>query len=319
MRLSAAPEPADIVWSEFSDARKCCGPGALPWQLVVRASTLMFLVLMLALGSSGCLLIFMGVLGVPGEASMQCSIWSEEVTTSFAWKTACNCFCACPQLQAIYRSTSQCSLQSVESSLAVLACVGVVEMVQAVACWGLRWLMPLWHCAYASELETSKVFLWASAQICAPLSPALGLFTLKWLWSYQLLEPEMTVLGSNNEQLQQLDLAFYLYAAPVVLAWCCLRWLAIIPEALHICRRTRATSFTLWKHYASVISVVGITIVYQPFSPCLASVGAVGMLIRYWSIKSIVFKGAVTAAWSAPTFLITGIVILVVILFWLVF
>ena len=294
LSLSAAPEPSDIVWTNFSDAR-ILGPAALPWQCVVRVSTVAFLLVMFGLGSGGCLLIFLATLGVPGEAAMQCGIWSLQDPSFAAWNSACNCLCACEHVKARLLDTSQCALNDVESSLAVLACIVLVEMLQAISCWGLGWLMSFWKFNCASQLEASKVLLTAVAQACVPLSPACSLFALKWLWQHQVLTTQISAFAAEA-QLQQLDLAFYIYAIPIICTWCLLRWLVIIPEAFRICRRSHATSFMLWKHYASVVAVVSVTIACQPLAPCLACIAWVGMLIWYCAIKSIIVRGVVTAA-----------------------
>ena len=294
LRLSAAPEPSDIAWSYFSDAR--CLPPAAVWQYAVRVSTVTFLLVLFLLGSGGCLLIFAATLGVPGESAMQCDIWSSQDASLAAWNSGCSCLCACDLLRSQIPDTSLCKLQEVESSLAVLACVVLVEILQAIACWGLRWLMPFWRAAYASQLEAAKMFLLAAAQVCAPLSPVCGLLALKWLWSEQVFQFQLGAAGANGLRLQQVDISFYKYAIPIILVWCCLRWLAIIPETLRICRRSHATSFMLWKQYASVASVVAVTIAFQPFAPCLPCVGFVGALIWYWAVKSVIARGAVTVA-----------------------
>ncbi|CAE7023982.1 unnamed protein product [Symbiodinium natans] len=298
LSLSAAPEPSDIVWTNFSDAR-ILGPAALPWQCVVRVSTVAFLLVMFGLGSGGCLLIFLATLGVPGEAAMQCGIWSLQDPSFAAWNSACNCLCACEHVKARLLDTSQCALNDVESSLAVLACIVLVEMLQAISCWGLGWLMSFWKFNCASQLEASKVLLTAVAQACVPLSPACSLFALKWLWQHQVLTTQISAFAAEA-QLQQLDLAFYIYAIPIICTWCLLRWLVIIPEAFRICRRSHATSFMLWKHYASVVAVVSVTIACQPLAPCLACIAWVGMLIWYCAIKSIIVRGVVTVRYGMP-------------------
>ena len=232
------------------------------WQCAVRVSTVAFLLVLFLLGCGGCLLIFAAMLGVPGESAMQCNIWSSQDASFAAWNSDCSCLCACDLLKSRFPDTSQCELQEVESSMAVLACVVLVEILQAIACWGLRWLMPLWRAAYASQLEASKMFLLAVAQVCAPLSPVCGLLALKWLWSEQVLPLQLGASGAIRLRLQQVDISFYKYAIPIIFVWCCLRWLAIIPEALLICRRSHATSFLLWKQYASVASVVAVSIAF---------------------------------------------------------
>lgn len=160
--------------------------------------------------------------------------------------------------------------------------------------------MPFWRAAYASQLEAAKMFLLAAAQVCAPLSPVCGLLALKWLWSEQVFQFQLGAAGANGLRLQQVDISFYKYAIPIILVWCCLRWLAIIPETLRICRRSHATSFMLWKQYASVASVVAVTIAFQPFAPCLPCVGFVGALIWYWAVKSVIARGAVTVRFGTP-------------------
>lgn len=231
---------------------------------------------------------------------MQCNIWSSQDASFAAWNSDCSCLCACDLLKSRFPDTSQCELQEVESSMAVLACVVLVEILQAIACRGLRWLMPLWRAAYASQLEASKMLLLAVAQVCAPLSPVCGLLALKWLWSEQVLPLQLGASGAIRFRLQQVDISFYKYAIPIIFVWCCLRWLAIIPEALLICRRSHATSFMLWKQYASVASVVAVSIAFQPFAPCLPCVGFVGALIWYWAVKAVIARGAVTVRFGTP-------------------
>lgn len=122
---------------------------------------------------------------------------------------------------------------------------------------------------------------------------------LKLSWALQILEPPAVLLGGN--QLWQGDLAFYLYTIPVIELWCFSRWLAVILYGLVSCARGKTSQrFILWRQYASLVSVLGITVVFQPLAPILTPLTALGLFARYWMEKCMMVNGAMTVRCGTP-------------------
>lgn len=267
----AAPEPCDLQWAHYLDGRYC-GP-SLTFQPLIRCCTFATLLLLLSTGSCISALLWWPLLGHLGSMSMQCTNWSETTAGS------CNCFCFC--------ESSSCDEWS--PPVGILAQGLLAAIFQQMFPRVIQWTMKWWRCNYRSRQEGAWMITTALAHSCAALSPVLGLWGLKLLWAYQLVKSPSTFADPK----WQMDLSFYLYGLPVIVIWCICRWLAVIIDALRLrAMRWTGQRFILWRQYASLVSTLAVTIIFQPAAPILTPLATLGLLARYWCEKSSMLRGA---------------------------
>ena len=232
LKLRAAPEPCDILWAHYLDSR-WYGRVSVAYQLLLRSLTLVMLGFMLCSGIGISWIIWWQTLEIHANLAMKCTIWSVVGEVK---EETCQCFCVCPVGP---------TCETWKAPVGVLTNWLLAEVLQVCCNWFVLWHTKWWRSSCRSWQENERMILLAVTQSSSALCPVLGLWLLKLTWSYGILEAPV-----DGENAWQGDLAFYLYALPVIELWCLGRWLVVI---FRLCTRT-SQRFVLWRQYASLAS-----------------------------------------------------------------
>ena len=235
LKLRAAPEPCDILWAHYLDSR-WYGRVSVAYQLLLRSLTLVMLGFMLCSGIAISWMIWWQTLEVHANLAMKCSIWSVVGEVK---EGTCQCFCVCPLVDP--------TCETWKAPLGVFANWLLAEVLQICCNWFVLWHTKWWRSTCRSWQENERMILLAVTQSASALCPVLGLWLLKLTWSYGILEAPV-----DGENAWQVDLAFYLYALPVIQLWCLSRWLTAV--IFRRCTGRTSQRLILWRQYASLAS-----------------------------------------------------------------
>ena len=236
LKLRAAPEPCDILWAHYLDSR-WYGRVSVAYQLLLRSLTLVMLGVMLCSGIAISWMIWWQTLEVHANLAMKCSIWSVVGEVK---EGTCQCFCVCPLVDP--------TCETWKAPVGVFTNWLLAEVLQICCNWFVLWHTKWWRSTCRSWQENERMILLAVTQSASALCPVLGLWLLKLTWSYGILEAPV-----DGENAWQCDLAFYLYALPVIELWCLTRWLTAV--IFRRCTTSRTSQrLILWRQYASLAS-----------------------------------------------------------------
>jgi len=191
---------------------------------------------MLCSGIAISWMIWWQTLEVHANLAMKCSIWSVVGEVK---EGTCQCFCVCP--------LEDPTCETWKAPLGVFANWLLAEVLQICCNWFVLWHTKWWRSTCRSWQENERMILLAVTQSASALCPVLGLWLLKLTWSYGILEAPV-----DGENAWQVDLAFYLYALPVIQLWCLSRWLTAV--IFRRCTGRTSQRLILWRQYASLAS-----------------------------------------------------------------
>eukprot|EP00927_Polykrikos_kofoidii_P047615 TRINITY_DN41872_c0_g1_i1.p1 TRINITY_DN41872_c0_g1~~TRINITY_DN41872_c0_g1_i1.p1 ORF type:complete len:860 (-),score=110.22 TRINITY_DN41872_c0_g1_i1:55-2634(-) len=289
--VTPAPEPGDINWPHFTSAS---------WKRAANQALtiLVVAVVLLACVAFSCL-ILLALVPARITAAAHCvaggvALYSRDsfnftesdtaslCTTPFLTGKSsilrCDCFCV-PLHQRITDVDSCQSFQSTETTLSMVCCFVLAEISHHILSLAVPKLVKRWKLVLASEETRLSFLLLVIVQSAVPFATSVALLVTKALSREQSG-------GTSQLLVWEVDLGWYLHAAPVILLWSLSR--CFEPLVAAAVRSCRCCSFfsepelrqPLWRRYASLIPIVIVAAVTQTLLPWQAPLATVALAIR---------------------------------------